>query len=190
MGSTVKNMKYIKIEKHGSHNVLKIKTQAVPVPGLDQVLIRVAAAGVNRPDVMQRKGYYPPPPGATNVPGLEVSGTIVRGGKNVSKELINSEICALVTCGGYAEYCIASLRLCLPIPKKLSLVEASGIPETFFTVWSNVFEKGKLKKGDSFLVHGGSSGIGLAAIQLAKTIGAKVIATAGSAEKLEFCLNK
>ena len=183
----VKNMKYIQIEKHGDPNVLKLKTQAIPEPGKDQVLIRVAASGVNRPDIMQRKGLYPPPQGATNVPGLEVSGTIVRIGENLNKKLINSKVCALVTSGGYAEYCIASLSLCLPIPNKLSLIEAAGIPETFFTVWSNVFERGQLKKGDSFLVHGGSSGIGTTAIQLGKVFGATVFTTAGTNKKCEFC---
>ena len=187
MRSQVNNMKYIQIEKHGDPNVLKLKTQTIPEPGRNQVLIRVVAAGVNRPDIMQRKGLYPPPQGATNVPGLEVSGIIVRVGNNVNKKIINSKVCALVTCGGYAEYCLASLSLCLPIPKKLSIIEASGIPETFFTVWSNVFEKGQLKKGDSFLVHGGSSGIGTTAIQLGKVFGATVFTTAGTNKKCEFC---
>ncbi len=180
-------MKYIQIEKEGPPNVLKIKTKSIPDPGSNEVLIRVAAAGVNRPDVMQRKGLYPPPPGATNIPGLEISGTIVSVGRNVNKQLIDSEVCALVNCGGYAEYCLASLPLCLPVPKKLTLIEASGLPETFFTVWSNVFEKGQLKKGDSFLVHGGSSGIGTTAIQLAKAFGATVFTTAGTKNKCEFC---
>jgi len=180
-------MKYIHIEKEGAPNVLKIKTMSIPKPGLDEVLIRVAAAGVNRPDIMQRKGFYPPPPGATNIPGLEISGTIVGVGRNVNKKLIDSKVCALVTCGGYAEYCLASLPLCLPVPKKITLIEASGLPETFFTVWSNVFEKGQLKKGDSFLVHGGSSGIGTTAIQLGKAFGATVFTTAGTNKKCEFC---
>ena len=183
----LKKMKYIQIEKHGDPNVLKIKKQTIPEPGRDQVLIRVAASGVNRPDVMQRKGLYPPPRGVSNVPGLEVSGTIVRVGDNVDKKLINLEVCALVAGGGYAEYCLASLPLCLPIPKKISLIEASGIPETFFTVWSNVFERGKIKKGDSLLIHGGSSGIGTTAIQLGKVFGATVFTTAGTRKKCEFC---
>ena len=187
MKSTIKKMKYIQIERHGEPNVLKIKTQTIPEPGRDQVLIQVAASGVNRPDVMQRKGLYPPPHGATNVPGLEVSGTIVGVGENVNKKLIDSEVCALVTSGGYAEYCLASLPLCLPIPKKISLIDASGIPETFFTVWSNIFERGQLKKGDVFLVHGGSSGIGTTAIQLGKVFGATVFTTAGTNKKCEFC---
>ena len=134
-------MKYIHIEKEGAPNVLKIKTMSIPKPGLDEVLIRVAAAGVNRPDIMQRKGFYPPPPGATNIPGLEISGTIVGVGRNVNKKLIDSKVCALVTCGGYAEYCLASLPLCLPVPKKITLIEASGLPETFFTIWFNPHSK-------------------------------------------------
>tara|TARA_Y100001970_G_C14219135_1_gene851538 strand:+ start:1402 stop:2412 length:1011 start_codon:yes stop_codon:yes gene_type:complete len=187
MDFTLKKMKYIHIEKHGAPDVLKLKTKSVPLPGPDQVLIRVAAAGVNRPDIMQRKGLYTPPVGANNVLGLEVSGTVVRVGENISEDLINSEVCALVTCGGYAEYCLASLPLCLPIPRNVSLIEASGIPETFFTVWSNVFDMGKLRKGNSFLVHGGSSGIGTTAIQLGKAFGAIVFTTAGTNEKCKFC---
>jgi len=187
MRKKINKMRFIQIEKHGDPRVLKINTQTIPNPGLNEVLIRVSASGVNRPDVMQRKGLYPPPPGATNVPGLEVSGKIVKTGKNVSKKLLNFEVCALVTCGGYAEYCLAAPSLCLPIPKGLSLIEASGLPETFFTVWTNVFERGQLKKGDIFLVHGGSSGIGTTAIQLGKAFGAKVYTTAGSSEKCKFC---
>ena len=187
MSIRITNMKYIQIEKHGGPKVLKIKTTSIPNPGANEVLIRVSAAGVNRPDVMQRKGLYPPPPGATDVPGLEVSGTIVKTGKNVKKKLLNSKVCALVTCGGYAEYCLAEAPLCLPIPKKVSLIEAAGLPETFFTVWTNVFEKGQLKKGETFLVHGGSSGIGTTAIQLGKAFGAKVYTTAGTSEKCQFC---
>ena len=184
----VKKMKYIEIEKYGDPNVLKLKIQTIPEPGPNQVLIRVAAAGINRPDIMQRKGLYAPPPGATNVPGLEISGTIVKIGKNLSNTLLDSEECALVTCGAYAEYCLASFPLCLKIPKKVSLIEAAGLPETFFTVWSNVFEMGKLKQGNTFLVHGGTSGIGTTAIQLGKTFGATVYTTAGTNEKCKFCM--
>jgi putative PIG3 family NAD(P)H quinone oxidoreductase len=161
----------------------------VPEPGPGEVLIKVAAAGVNRPDVMQRKGLYPPPPGATDIPGLEVSGTVVSVGQNVSKPPINSEVCALVTCGGYAEYCLATASICLPVPEKISLVNAAGIPETFFTIWTNVFKRGQLKAGESLLVHGGSSGIGTTAIQLGKAFGATVYTTAGTSDKCEFCNN-
>ena len=182
-------MNYIQIEKHGDPEVLKLHSMPVPEPGPGEVLIKVAAAGVNRPDVMQRKGLYPPPPGATDVPGLEVSGTVVSVGQNVSKPPINSEVCALVTCGGYAEYCLAAASICLPVPEKISLVNAAGIPETFFTVWTNVFKRGQLKAGESLLVHGGSSGIGTTAIQLGKAFGATVYTTAGTSDKCEFCNN-
>ena len=188
MKSTPTSMKYIKIEEHGGPEVLKLDTMPVPEPGPDEVLIRVAAAGVNRPDIMQRKGFYPPPPGATDVPGLEVSGTVVKLGVNVSDIDLGSEVCALVACGGYAEYCLASASICLPIPENISLEDAAGIPETFFTVWTNVFERGQLKSGESLLVHGGSSGIGTTAIQLGKAFGATVYTTAGTAEKCEFCV--
>ena len=182
-------MNYIQIEKHGDPEVLKLHSMPVPEPGPGEVLIKVAAAGVNRPDVMQRKGLYPPPPGATDVPGLEVSGTVVSVGQNVSEPPINSEVCALVTCGGYAEYCLAAASICLPVPEKISLGNAAGIPETFFTVWTNVFKRGQLKAGESLLVHGGSSGIGTTAIQLGKAFGATVYTTAGTSDKCEFCNN-
>jgi len=180
-------MKYIKIEEHGGPEVLKLDSMPIPEPGPGEVLIRVAAAGVNRPDVMQRKGLYPPPPGATDVPGLEVSGTVVSAGENVTEPVVGDEVCALVVSGGYAEYCLAAASLCLPIPGGISLVDAAGIPETFFTVWTNVFERGQLKSGESILVHGGSSGIGTTAIQLGKAFGATVYTTAGTTEKCEFC---
>mgnify|MGYP006156833489 CR=1 FL=1 len=189
MNSTAKSMKYIKIEEHGSPEVLKLDSMPVPEPGPGEVLIRVAAAGVNRPDIMQRKGLYPPPPGATDVPGLEVSGTVMSAGENVTEPAVGSEVCALVACGGYAEYCLAAASVCLPIPANISLVDAAGIPETFFTVWTNVFERGQLKSGESLLVHGGSSGIGTTAIQLGKAFGATVYTTAGTPEKCEFCEN-
>ena len=182
-------MNYIQIEKHGNPEVLKLDSMSVPEPGPGQVLIHVKAAGVNRPDVMQRKGLYPPPPGATDVPGLEVSGTVVSVGDNVSETAVGTEVCSLVTCGGYAEFCLAVAAVCLPIPKNISLVDAAGLPETFFTVWSNVFERGQLKAGESLLVHGGSSGIGTTAIQLGKAFGAIVYTTAGTTEKCEFCEN-
>jgi len=189
MNNIPQSMNYIQIEKHGDPEVLKLHSMPVPEPGPGEVLIKVAAAGVNRPDMMQRKGLYPPPPGATDVPGLEVSGTVVSVGQNVREPPINSEICALVTCGGYAEYCLAAASICLPVPEKISLVNAAGIPETFFTVWTNVFKRGQLKAGESLLVHGGSSGIGTTAIQLGKAFGATVYTTAGTSDKCEFCNN-
>jgi len=189
MNNIPQSMNYIQIEKHGDPEVLKLHSMPVPEPGPGEVLIKVAAAGVNRPDMMQRKGLYPPPPGATDVPGLEVSGTVVSLGQNVSEPPINSEVCALVTCGGYAEYCLAAASICLPVPEKISLGNAAGIPETFFTVWTNVFKRGQLKAGESLLVHGGSSGIGTTAIQLGKAFGATVYTTAGTSDKCEFCNN-
>ena len=187
MENIPESMNYIKIEEHGDPDVLKLSSQPVPDPGFDEVLIRVEAAGVNRPDIMQRKGLYPPPPGATDVPGLEVSGTVVKKGKNVTEPEVGSQVCSLVSCGGYAEYCLASASICLPIPKKISLEHAAGIPETFFTVWTNVFERGQLKSGETLLVHGGSSGIGTTSIQLGKAFGATVYTTAGTQEKCEYC---
>ena len=189
MNNIPQSMNYIQIEKHGDPEVLKLHSMPVPEPGPGEVLIKVAAAGVNRPDMMQRKGLYPPPPGATDVPGLEVSGTVVSVGQNVNEPPINSEVCALVTCGGYAEYCLAAASICLPVPEKISLVNAAGIPETYFTVWTNVFKRGQLKAGESLLVHGGSSGIGTTAIQLGKAFGATVYTTAGTSDKCEFCNN-
>ena len=189
MNNIPQSMNYIQIEKHGDPEVLKLHSMPVPEPGPGEVLIKVAAAGVNRPDMMQRKGFYPPPAGATDVPGLEVSGTVVSAGQNVSEPPINSEVCALVTSGGYAEYCLAAASICLPVPEKISLVNAAGIPETFFTVWTNVFKRGQLKAGESLLVHGGSSGIGTTAIQLGKAFGATVYTTAGTSDKCEFCNN-
>jgi putative PIG3 family NAD(P)H quinone oxidoreductase len=152
------------------------------------VLIRVAAAGVNRPDVLQRMGSYPPPPGASPVLGLEVSGKIATVGRDVSEWRESDEVCALVPGGGYAEYCVTPAPHCLPVPQGLSLIEAAALPETFFTVWTNVFERGRLKSGESFLVHGGSSGIGTTAIQLARAFGARIFATAGSPEKCSVCV--
>jgi NADPH:quinone reductase len=162
--------------------------RAVPVPNAGQVLIKVMAAGVNRPDVMQRKGSYPPPPGASDIPGLEIAGIVTELGDNASNLSIGDKVCALVTGGGYAEYCLASVGLCLPIPDNLSFVAAAGIPETFFTVWSNVFDRGQLQHGETLLVHGGGSGIGTTAIQLAKAFEANIIVTAGSSAKCQFCL--
>ena len=169
---------------------LKLTERAIPTPGSNQVLIKVTAAGVNRPDVMQRKGLYPPPLGASDIPGLEISGIIVALGFGTlaSSFKLGDPVCALVSGGGYAGYCLASVSHCLPIPNGLSLVEAAALPETFFTVWSNVFDRAQLKEGETLLVHGGSSGIGTTAIQLAKAFHAKVIITAGSKIKCERCL--
>ncbi len=165
---------------------LTLTERPVPKLGPGQVLIKVDAAGVNRPDVMQRKGMYPPPPGASDIPGLEVAGVVVAVGTEANWA-VGDKLCALVTGGGYAEYCLASSRLCLPIPDNLSFVEAAGIPETYFTVWSNVFDRGGLKRGETMLVHGGSSGIGTTAIQFGKAFNATVLVTCGSKAKCDFC---
>lgn len=159
----------------------------VPVPGAGEILVKVAAAGVNRPDVMQRKGLYPPPPGAPDIPGLEIAGEVVALGEGVTRWKLGDKVCALVSGGGYAQYCLADEGSALPVPAGLSMVEAAALPETFFTVWTNVFDLAGLKAGERFLVHGGTSGIGTTAIQLAKAFGATVFTTAGSAEKCEVC---
>jgi putative PIG3 family NAD(P)H quinone oxidoreductase len=177
----------IEIREPGEPDVLVPVERPMPVPGAGEVLIKVAAAGVNRPDVMQRRGRYPPPPGAPDIPGLEVAGAIDAVGANVDELKIGDAVCALVAGGGYAEYCVAPAPQCLPAPRGLDLVSAAAIPETFFTVWTNVFERGRLAAGESILVHGGSSGIGTTAIQLARAHGARVFATAGSAEKCAAC---
>ncbi len=170
------------------NGVLKPVQRAIPTPSANQVLIKVAAAGVNRPDVMQRQGLYPPPPGASDIPGLDVAGTIQALGDNIGQLQINDKVCALVTGGGYAEYCLASAALCLPVPEGLSFTQAAALPEAFFTVWSNVFDRARLQPGETLLVHGGTSGIGTTAIQLGQAFNAKIIVTAGSPEKCEFCL--
>ena len=180
-------MRFIDVAGPGGPEVLRLATGPVPRPAQQEVLIRVAAAGVNRGDVLQRRGSYPPPPGASPVLGLEVSGTIAALGPDAGKWHEGDQVCALVPGGGYAEYSIAPAAHCLPVPKGLSLVESAGLPETFFTVWTNVFDRGRLKPGESFLVHGGSSGIGTTAIQLARAFGARVFATAGSPEKCKVC---
>ena len=177
----------ITIARPGGPEVLQPIEMPMPVPGPHEVLIRVAAAGVNRPDLMQREGKYPPPPGATDIPGLEVSGTVVTCGRSVERWHEGDDVCALVSGGGYAEYCVAPGVQCLPIPKGLDVVSAGGVPETFFTVWMNVFERGHLRDGESFLVHGGASGIGTTAIQMARAFGARVFATAGTDEKCGAC---
>ncbi len=177
-------MRAIKIEA----GALKLANRPIPVPTDYQVLIKVAAAGVNRPDIMQRKGLYPAPSGASDIPGLEIAGTIVATGATVRHLQSGDAVCALVTGGGYADYCLATASHCLPIPEGLSLVQAAALPETFFTVWSNVFDRAQLLPTETLLVHGGSSGIGTTAIQLAKAFAAKVIVTAGSDAKCHRCL--
>ena len=177
----------IEITTPGGPEVLVAAERPVPVPAAGEVLIKVGAAGVNRPDVFQRLGRYPPPPGASDIPGLEVAGTIERLGPGVDGWRVGDAVCALVAGGGYAEYCAAPAPQCLPAPRGLDVVAAAAIPETFFTVWTNVFERGRLHVGESLLVHGGSSGIGTTAIQLAHARGARVFATAGSAAKCAAC---
>ena len=181
-------MRCVEIEgKGGPPEVLKATTRPRPAASDGEVLIRVGAAGVNRPDVLQRQGGYPPPAGASDIPGLEVAGTVAALGANAGAWNVGDPVCALVSGGGYAEYVAAPAPQCLPIPKGLSPVEAAGLPETFFTVWTNVFERGRLVAGETLLVHGGSSGIGTTAIQMASRLGARVFATAGSAEKCAAC---
>jgi len=187
MASTPETMTAIEITTPGGPEVLQPKTLPVPKPGAGQILVKVAAAGVNRPDVAQRVGAYPPPPGHSPLPGLEVAGEVAAVGTGVSRWKIGDKVCALVNGGGYAQYCLAEDGIALPVPAGLDMVRAAGVPETFFTVWNNVFERGRLGAGEWFLVHGGSSGIGTTAIQLAKAFGAKVIATAGSADKCKAC---
>jgi len=182
-----KEMRFIDMNGSGGPEVLVPARGPVPVPAEGEVLIKVAAAGVNGPDVIQRQGRYPAPRGASPILGLEIAGTVVAHGQGVTEPAIGAEVCALVSGGGYAEYCTASAQHCLPVPASLSLVEAASLPETFFTAWTNLFERGRLKPGEWFLVHGGTSGIGTAAIQLASAFGAKVLATAGSDEKCAFC---
>ncbi len=182
-------MKYIEITEPGGPDVLQLRETGEPEPGPGQVLIKVQAAGVNRPDCIQRAGFYPPPPGASEIPGLEIAGEVVACGEGVENPAIGSDICALVSGGGYAEYCVADADLCLPVPAGFSMEEAAAIPETFYTVWSNVFDRGRLQSGETLLVHGGSSGIGTAAIQLARAMGAEVYTTAGSEEKCRACMD-
>ena len=185
--SIPQQMKFVNITEPGGPNVLQLADGPVPEAGQGEILIKVSAAGVNRPDVAQRLGTYPVPPGASPIPGLEVSGEVVACGDGATKFSAGDQVCALVNGGGYAEYVAVPDGQCLPIPDGLSNIEAAALPETFFTVWTNVFERGALKSGESFLVHGGSSGIGTTAIQLAKSRGATVYATAGSAEKCRAC---
>jgi putative PIG3 family NAD(P)H quinone oxidoreductase len=181
-------MRFIDMTGPGGPEVLGPRDGPVPQPAPGEALIRVAAAGVNRPDVLQRMGSYPPPAGASPILGLEVSGTIAALGDGVAGWREGDEVCALVPGGGYAEYCLAPASHCLPLPRGVGLAEAAGLPETFFTVWTNVFDRGRLAAGESFLVHGGTSGIGTTAIQLARAFGARVFATAGSPEKCRVCV--
>ena len=184
-------MKAIEIESFGAPDVLRLVERPDPVAGVGELLIRVVASGVNRPDVLQRTGNYPVPPGASDLPGLEVAGVIVSGDAQAMADAgfaVGDHVCALVAGGGYAALCVAPVMQCLPVPKGWSDVEAATLPETFFTVWSNVFERGRLQKGETLLVQGGSSGIGVTAIQIAKAMGATVIVTAGSDDKCAACV--
>lgn len=182
------DMLAIAIREAGGPDVLVPQQIARPVPGNGQVLIKVVAAGVNRPDILQRTGGYPPPPGAPHTPGLEVAGEVIATGEGINRFQAGDQVCALVPGGGYAEYCLAAEDNCLPVPAGMSFIEAAGLPETYFTVWTNVFQRGHLTEGETFLVHGGTSGIGSTAIMLAKHFGAKVLATAGSDQKCADCL--
>jgi NADPH:quinone reductase len=187
MTSLPSRMTAIAIRAPGGPEVLVPEERPVPSAGAGEVLVKLTAAGVNRPDVMQRLGSYPPPPGASDIPGLEIAGEVVAAGPGATRFKLGDKVTALVAGGGYAEYCPVHETNALPAPATLSLIEAAAIPETFFTVWHNVFERGRLKSGETLLVHGGTSGIGTTAIQLAKAFGARVITTAGTAEKCEAC---
>ena len=181
------SMKAIEIVEPGGPEMLRPCTRPVPEPGEGEVLVRVAAAGVNFPDVAQRRGNYPPPPGASDLPGLELSGEIVALGPGVSGPAPGESVCALVSGGGYAGYCAVPVPQCLPVPDGLDMVQAAALPETFFTVWTNLFDGGRLRAGETVLIHGGSGGIGTTAIQIARAFGARVFATARTAEKCAFC---
>lgn len=180
-------MTCVEISQPGGPEVLKTATRPCPHPGPGQVVVKVAAAGVNRPDLLQRQGAYPAPPGASDLPGLEVAGTIAALGDGVSAPALGETVCALVAGGGYAEYVAVDARHCLPVPKGFDMAQAASLPETFFTVWHNVFERGALKAGETLLVHGGAGGIGTTAIQMAKALGATVFATAGGTAKAQAC---
>ena len=184
-------MQVVEITSYGAPDVLRLGERAMPQAGVGEVLIRVSASGVNRPDVVQRQGKYPPPPGASDIPGLEIAGEIVSGDEQAMAAAgfkTGDRVCALVAGGGYAQWCVAPIGQCLPVPAGLSDIEAASLPETFFTVWSNVFDRGQLKAGETLLIQGGSSGIGVTAIQTAKALGSTVIVTAGSDEKCAACL--
>jgi NADPH2:quinone reductase len=176
-------MKFIALKKPGGVEQLELQTMQVPQPNADEVLIRVCAAGINRPDIFQRQGVYPPPADASPILGLEVAGDIIACGANVKRWHLGDKVCALVNGGGYAEYAVAPAEQCLPIPQNFSYVQAAALPETFFTVWHNLFQRAQLKTGENLLIHGGSSGIGTVAIQVARAFGVQVFATVGSAEK-------
>ena len=181
-------MTVVGISKPGGPEVLLPETRAVPVPGPGEILVKVMAAGVNRPDVAQRSGAYPPPPGASDLPGLEIAGEVVALGAGATKHKLGDKVMSLVAGGGYAQYCIAQDAQAMAVPPSLSIQEAGALPETLMTVWHNVFERGALKPGETLLIHGGSSGIGTMAIQLAKAFGSKVIVTVGSQDKIDACL--
>lgn len=185
--SIPQTMRAIAITQPGGPDVLQPVMIPTPAAGQGEVLIAVTAAGVNRPDVVQRQGFYAPPPGVSDIPGLEIAGTIVQLGAGVSDWAVGDKVCALVAGGGYAQYCTAPAVQCLPVPHGLGMIAAAALPETFFTVWTNLFDGGRLQSGESLLVHGGSSGIGTTAIQIGKAFGARVFATAGSAEKCAVC---
>jgi putative PIG3 family NAD(P)H quinone oxidoreductase len=186
MAELPQSMTAIEIARPGGPEVLQPANRPVPQPAEGEILVRVAAAGVNRPDAMQRAGLYPPPPGASDIPGLEIAGEVVALGRGAAGVKVGDRVCALVTGGGYAEYCTAAAALCLPVPGGLSMSQAAALPETFFTVWTNVFQRGRLAAGETILVHGGASGIGTTAIQLARAFGARVLVTC-SADKREAC---
>ncbi len=187
MSNIPAEMTVTEIAAPGGPEELKSARRPTPTPGEGEVLVRVAAAGVNRPDVMQRQGRYPPPAGASDIPGLEIAGEVVALGPGASGVALGDQVTALLPGGGYAEYAVAAAPLCLPVPRNLSMVEAAALPETFFTVWTNLFDRGGCKSGDTVLIHGGTSGIGTTAIQLATVWGARVYATAGSPDKARFC---
>lgn len=185
-------MRVVEISSFGAPDVLRLAERPMPAPGAGEVLVRVSASGVNRPDVLQRKGYYAPPPGASDIPGLELAGVIESGDADALARAglqLGQRVCALVAGGAYAQWCVVPVAQCLPIPGNLSDIEAASLPETFFTVWSNVFDRGGLQSGETLLVQGGGSGIGVTAIQLARAFGATVIVTAGSDEKCAVCLS-
>ncbi len=188
MSDASPTMRAIVATRPGGPEVLELQSRPRPIPGAGEILIKVAAAGVNRPDVLQRQGRYQPPPGASDVLGLEVAGEVIALGRGASRHALGAPVTALVPGGGYAEYCLAHEGAALPVPAGLSLIEAAAIPETYFTVWTNVFERGALKAGETLLVHGGSSGIGTTAIQLAKAFGARVVATVGADDKAKACV--
>jgi len=187
MSNAPKEMTVVEIAAPGGPDELKLAKRPTPEPGQNEVLVRVAAAGVNRPDVMQRQGRYPPPPGASDIPGLEIAGEVVALGPGASGVALGDRVTALLPGGGYAAYAVAAAPLCLPVPANLSMIEAAAIPETFFTVWTNLFDRGGLKAGETVLIHGGTSGIGTTAIQLAHAWGARVFATAGTPDKARAC---